>query len=154
AADDGGRQRRASQAGGRLGEVGRNRRRVRGRVGGQQERLAWRLGEVEVLVKAAQHRQRLPDVTTRAAAAVGLGGEPGAAEEVIFDELQVGVSAERLMVDVALLGVWGDDQRGDTEPVAVPVGSPGTDIVVKAAPVVPGRERWRWCPSSGSAWPH
>src|SRR6516164_2300342 len=91
--DEGGRERRASYTGRCLGEVRGERRRVGRRVGGQQERLARGLVEVEVLGKGTEYRQGFPDVGTWVGTPVGLGVELLSAEEVVLDELQVGVGA-------------------------------------------------------------
>src|SRR5262252_1050644 len=135
--DEGGRERRASYACRCLGEVRRELRRVGRRVGGQQEWLARGLTEVEVPGKGAEYRQGFPDVGTWVGAPVGLGVELRTAEEVVLDELEVGVGAEGLMVDVTLLGVRGDDQPRDAETVSVLVRRRGNHVVVEPAPVVP-----------------
>src|SRR5262249_57507740 len=79
----------------------------------------------------------LTDAGPAVGAAVGGGIEPGAAEEVILDELQVGVAAERLVVDEAPPGVRGDDDPRDPQAVAVLVDRRGRHMVVEAAPVIP-----------------
>ena len=48
--------------------------------------------------------------------------------------------AESLVIDVALLGVWADDEAWHSDPVAVLVDLRRGDVVVEAAPVVPGNE--------------
>ena len=52
--------------------------------------------------EVAEHRRVLAHVGPRVGAAVGRWVEPLAAEEVVLDELGVGVEAQRLVVDVAL----------------------------------------------------
>src|SRR5262249_35569904 len=103
-----GRRRGAPQARAPAEEEGRDRRRVGRRVERQQHRRARNLAEVEVGRQVAEQRQILAHAGPGVGAAVGGGVEPGAAEEVVLDELQVGVAAERLVVDVALPGVGGD----------------------------------------------
>src|SRR6476659_7910046 len=78
----------------------RNRMSVN-RLAGQDEGPAGRLGEVEVADEVAQHRLVLADAGARVWSAVGSGIDAGAAEEVVFDELDVRVVAEYLAVDVA-----------------------------------------------------
>ena len=56
---------------------------------------------------------------------VGLGVEPGPAEEVVLDELEIGVARERLVVDVAPLRVGRDDHGGTRSAVAVLVDRGG-----------------------------
>ena len=82
----------------------------------------------------------LADVGSRVGSTVGGRVEALAAEEVVFDELVVRVEAEGLVVDVAVFGVGADDDARDAEPVAVLVDRRGDDVVVEAAPVVPGQE--------------
>src|SRR5882757_6232317 len=113
------RQRGTAYAGLRPTEEGRDRGRVGRRVGWQQERRPRWLVEVEVVDQVAELWHVLPHVGTGIGAPVRLRVEPGAAEEVVLDELQEGVAAERLMVDDALLGVGGDDDPRDAQPVAV-----------------------------------
>src|ERR1035438_3538943 len=92
-----GRRRGGAADAGRLAaEVRRDAGRVRGRVRGQQDRRARGLVEVEVLVDVAEDGFILADVGAGIGPAVGGGVEPVAAEEVVLDELQVGIAAERL----------------------------------------------------------
>src|SRR5262249_50045592 len=66
--------------------------------------------------------------------------EARATEEVVFDELEVGVVAEGLVVDVAAFGVGADHAAGDADAVPVGVDAGRGDVVVEATPVVPGNE--------------
>ena len=63
----------------------------------------------------------------------------------------VGVEAERLVVDVALLGVRADHQPRHPQAVAVRVDRRRHDVVVEAAPVVPGEEDRGRAPSRAPA---
>src|SRR5262249_21653676 len=98
------------------------------------------LGEVEVGYQVAQDRRILADAGPGVGASVGRRVEPGAAEEVVFDEFQVGVAAEGLVVDVPPPGVRGDGDRGHAQAIAVLVGPGRCHVVVDPAPVVPGQE--------------
>src|SRR5436305_15111225 len=70
------------------------------------------------------------------------GVEALGVQEIVFNELVVGVVAERLMIDYALLGVWTDHDPGDPQAVAVLIGTRWRDVVVEATPVIP-REKDR-----------
>ena len=96
--------------------------------------------EVEVGGDVAEDRVVLADVGAGVGAAVGGGIEARAVDEVVLDELRVGVEAEDLVVDVALLGVRADHDPGDAEAEAVAVDDRRHDVVVEAAPVIPGEE--------------
>ena len=91
-------------------------------------------------VEVAEDRVVLAHVGPGVGAAVGGGIEPGAVEEVVLDELGVGVEAEDLVVDVALLGVGADHDPGHAQAEAVAVDDRRHDMVVEAAPVIPGEE--------------
>src|SRR6267154_6336804 len=90
---------RAADAGWLADEPGRDLRRIGWRVRGQQQRRAGRLAEVEVVEQIPEDRGVLADVGPGIGPAIGRGVEPGAAEEVVLDELQVGVAAEDVVVD-------------------------------------------------------
>src|SRR5215468_3572645 len=121
-------------------EIPGDERRVGRRIRRQQERLARRLVEVEVAEEIAQDRLVFPDIGAAIRPAVGLRVEPGIVQKIILDELQIGIAAEDLMVDVALPGVRRDDDAWHTQAVAVLVGPRWHRVVVEAAPVVPGHE--------------
>ena len=73
----------------------------------QDQRRPRLLVEVEVGDEVAEDGRVLADVGARVGAAVGRRVEALAAEEVVLDELDVGVEAQRLVVDVALLARTG-----------------------------------------------
>jgi hypothetical protein len=98
------------------------------------------LREVKVVGQVAEDRLVLADVGTRIGTPVGLRIDALTTEEVVLDELHVGVEAERLVVDVALLRVGADHQPRDAQPVAQGVDLGRLHAVVEAAPVVPGEE--------------
>src|SRR5215471_4975245 len=79
----------------------------RGRAGrgmrAQQDRRSRLLAEVEVRVQVAQDARVLADVRARVGAAVGLRVEPRSVQEVVLDELVVGVEGQDLGVDVSSL---------------------------------------------------
>src|SRR5580693_1825589 len=104
-----GRGIRAPDAHWLAGEPGRDCERVGRRVRRQEHRRAWRLVEVEVFKQVAEYGCIFPHVGPRIGPGICRRVEPGAAEEVVLDELEVGVAAEDLMVDVALLRIRGDD---------------------------------------------
>ena len=85
----------------------------------ENERRPWVLGEVEVVREVAEDRCVFADVGACVWSAVGARIEPLAAEEVVLDELRVGVEAERLMVDVAALRVGADHDPRDAQAIAV-----------------------------------
>src|SRR5207253_3778997 len=91
------------------------------RVQRHQLRLAGVLREVELADEVAEQLCVLADDGARVGPAVRLWVEPLAAEEVVFDELQVGVERECLVVDVAVAGPGADQEAGYTQPVALPV---------------------------------
>ncbi len=76
-----------------------------GRTGGllgvrrQDQRWARRLREVEVGEQVAERGVVLAHVGPRVRAPVGGRVEPLPAEEVVLDELQVGVERQRLVID-------------------------------------------------------
>ena len=121
----------AARAGRPANEVGRDGPRIGGRVGGQQQRREGGLAEIEVLGQVAQDRLVLADVGPGIWAPIGRGIKPGAAEEVVLDELQVGVAAVCLVVDVTPPGVGRDDHGRHTQ----------ADAVTYACP--------RWTPAGG-----
>jgi hypothetical protein len=88
------------------------------------------LVEVEVGEQAAEGRLVLAHVGTRVRSPVRRRVKPLAAEEVIFDEFQVGVEAERLVVDVSGFGVWADHQAGDADAIPEAVDSGARKRVV------------------------
>ncbi len=68
-------------------------------MAGQDQRRPWALAEVEVGGEVAELGAVLAHVGSGVGASVGCGVDPLAAEEVVFDELQVRVEAQCLMVD-------------------------------------------------------
>src|SRR5437588_158942 len=73
-------------------------------------------------------------------AAVGLGVEPLSAEEVVLDELGVGVEAQRLVIDEPPLRVGANHECRHLQPIPVLVHVRWPDVVVEPAPIVPGHE--------------
>ncbi len=69
-----------------------------------------------------------------------LGSMRDPCQEVILDELHVGVEAERLMVDVALARKWADDQSGNAQAIAVVIHRRRGHVIVETAPIVPGQK--------------
>src|SRR6185312_5860212 len=69
----------------------------------QDERPARLLFEVEVLRKVAENLGALADVRPPIGPSVGARVDAGSVQEVVLDELEVRVLAQRLMVDVPLL---------------------------------------------------
>ena len=70
--------------------------------GVQDDGRARLLAEVEVGPQVTQDGDVLPHVRTRIAPAIGRRIDARTTQEVVLDELQVGIEAERLVVDVAL----------------------------------------------------
>jgi hypothetical protein len=71
-------------------------------------------------------------------------------DSVVIDDFDVGVVAEDLVVDVALLCVGADHECWDAEPVALAVDGGWFDVVVEAAPVVPAEEDRGRVPGAGA----
>ena len=130
----------AAQAAWPVQERERNRRRVGRRVGIQQDRRPQRLAEVEVLGQVAEDRLVLTHIRPGVGAAVGQRIEAAAAEEIVLDELQVGVAAEGLVVDEPFFRVRGDHDGRHPQAVAVLVHRRGHHMVIETAPVIPGQE--------------
>ena len=96
--------------------------------------------EVEVREQVAEDLRVLADVGPRVGTAVGARVQPGAAQEVVLDELEIRVEAQRLVVDVAALRIRADHERRHAQPVALRVDGRRLHVVVEAAPVVPREE--------------
>src|SRR5262249_752541 len=111
-------------------------------LGMDSEHLGWS----RVVVEGEVGGQVAEDLLVLAHVGSGVGPpvcrrvEALAVEEVVFDELVVGVEAQGLVVDVTLLGVGADDDAGDAKPVAVGVHGRWNDVVIEATPVVPGEK--------------
>ena len=69
----------------------------------QQQGPTWLLHEVEVANERAEYRLVLADVRSRIRTTIGRRIQPLSAQEIVFDELRVGVEAQGLVVDEALL---------------------------------------------------
>src|SRR5437870_5355228 len=106
----------------------------------ENERVPRLLREVEVLDEIAEDRRVLAYVWARVGPSVGSWIEPLSVQEVVLDELDVRVEAQRLVVDEASPCIGADHESGDAEPVAVFVDRRRRDMVVEAAPVVPRDE--------------
>lgn len=72
--------------------------------------------------------------------AVSGGIKPLPVQEDIFNELQIGVVAEILMVDVPRLSVGTDDEPGDSNAVPIDIYLWRVQMVVKSAPIIPRHE--------------
>src|SRR5438128_1284375 len=106
-------------------------------IRGENHRLARLLRKVEVLREVAEPARVLAHVGSRIGPPVRFGIDALASEEVILDELEISIEAQRLVVDVALLGVRADDDAGDAQSVAVRVNAGRCHVIVEAAPVIP-----------------
>src|SRR5437870_4776072 len=78
-----------------------------------QGRSRW-LREVEVVREVAEDGDVLAHRRARVGSTVGARIEALSAEEVVFDELEVGIEAQRLMVDEPALRIRADDESGDS----------------------------------------
>src|SRR5439155_10805228 len=112
----------------------------RGRMHRQQEGRPRRLAEVEVGREVAEDRDAFAHVGSWVGTPVGAWVQPLAAEEVVLDELHVGVEAQGLVVDVTVFGVGTDNDGRNAQSVTVLVDTGWDDVVVEAAPVVPRQE--------------
>src|SRR6266540_3639001 len=118
---------------------GRPRRQDEGRPG--------RLREIELVEQVPEDRLVLPDAGAGIPPPVLLRVESLAVQEPVLDELEIGVERQGVVVDVALPRVGTDQQGRHPHRVAEPVaGRGGDDVVVEAAPVVPGHEDRRGVP--------
>src|SRR5205823_3285090 len=70
-------------------------------------------------------------------ASISLGVEALSAQEIIFDEFEVGVKAQCLVIDVTLFGIGADNESGNAQTIAILIDVWRYHVVVKAAPVVP-----------------
>jgi len=101
------------------------------------------LVEVEVADKVPEPRVGLADVGSRVRATVSRRIESLAPKEVIFDESDVGVVAEDLMIDEAAARVWADHQPGHSRAQPEPIQRGWHDVVVEPSPRTPDRPRQR-----------
>src|SRR5437899_12138343 len=68
----------------------------------KKQRRSWLLVEVEVVDEVAEDLDVFAHVGSRVRSAVGARIEPLAVQEVVLDELEVGVRTQYLVIDVAL----------------------------------------------------
>src|SRR6478672_2497652 len=109
----------------------------------ENHRSPWLLVEVEITDEVAKHRHVLAHRGPRIRAAVSRRVEPLPSDEVVLDELGVGVETQGLVVDVAPARIWRDDHCWDPEAVSLAVDDGWDDMVVETAPVIPGEEDGR-----------
>src|SRR5260370_16097479 len=115
-------------------------------AGVQQVPSARLLLEIEVLAQVAQDLGPLAHVRAGIGTAIGSRVQALAGQEVVLDELQVRVEAQRLMIDIAGARVRTDHEAGHAEPVSLAVHRRRPDMVVETAPVVPGQKDRRGAP--------
>src|SRR5689334_6514662 len=75
--------------------------------------------EVEVLDEVAEDLRALANIRSRIGTPVRLRIEPRPAEEVVLDELRVGVEAQDLMVDEPAPRIRADHEARNAKPIAV-----------------------------------
>lgn len=80
----------------------------------QQQRLPWRLREVEVVAQITELSGSFPDIRSRVRSSVGFRVESLTAKKIIFDEFGIGIVAQYLMVNVALFCIRADNHSGNT----------------------------------------
>ena len=78
----------------------------------QDECLPRRLVEVEIGSNVSKDGDVLAHCRARVGSTVGARIETLSAEEVVFDELEVSIEAQRLMVDEPALRIRADDESG------------------------------------------
>ncbi len=88
--------------------------------------------EVEVFGEVAEDWDVFADGWAWVGAAVGFGVEALSVEEVVFDELEVSIEGQHLVVDVARSGVGADDEGGYSKAVAVLIDGGRDDVIVEA----------------------
>src|SRR5581483_10071468 len=115
-------------------------------VGRENQGRTRRLSEIEVLQQVAELRESLADIRARVWAAIGPGVKALATEEIVFDELDVGIKAQYLVINVSLLGIGADHETGYPQAVAIFVDTWRRDVIIEAAPVVPGKKDGRAAP--------
>src|SRR5579863_4741326 len=86
---------------------------------GQNFRTARRLVEIEICAQIAELRRVFAHVGTAVGAAIGFRIDALAVEEVVFNELHVGVVTQRLMIDKTTAGVRTDHDARHPNAVAV-----------------------------------
>ena len=106
----------------------------------EDQRRPRRPGEVELAEQVTENRRVLAYVGARVRPAVVGRVEALAAQEPVLDERGVRVEAERLVVDVPGPRPRADQQPRHPQAVALLVHGGRCDVVVEAAPVVPGEE--------------
>ena len=106
----------------------------------QDERRSRLLVKVEVTGQIAENRLVFPNIRSRIRPSVRLRVESLAMQEIGFDELEISVAAERLMIDVPPPGIGTDDYSGHTNSIPEFIDDRRPHMVVEAAPVVPGEK--------------
>src|SRR5579859_4613323 len=106
----------------------------------QDDWRAWRLCEIEISGQVAQNSRILPHIWTRIGTPIGLRIEPRATQEIILDELEVGIKAQGLVIDEALPGIGADDQAGHTQPIAIRIYLRRLHMIIEASPIIPGEK--------------
>src|SRR5262245_6580232 len=104
---------------------------------GTDHRLRRTLRKVEVPGQIAEDPDVFSYRWSRVGTTIGSWVQALTAEEVVLDELVVGVEAQRLVIDSPVLGVWTDHERRHAQAVAVLIDNRWRHVVVKATPVVP-----------------
>src|SRR5579871_4730972 len=85
----------------------------------QQQRRPRRLGEVEVLHQVTQDSDVLTDRRSPVGSAIGRGIQALTLDKHVLDELEVGIEAQRLMIDESLLCVWANYQCWHAQSIAI-----------------------------------
>src|SRR2546421_8560636 len=107
---------------------------------GEDHRWQRGLVEVEVVDQVAQLGSVFADGRARVGAAIVAGIDPLSFKKVVLNELDVGVKAQSLVVDVTLLGVRADHECRHSQSVTIRIHAWRRYMVVEPAPVVPGEE--------------
>src|SRR5947199_7372957 len=97
----------------------------------EPERLERRLIEVEIGLEITEMLGILPNIGPRIRAAVVLRVDALRREEIVLDELEIGVEAQRLVVDVTLPRIRADHQRRNAQAVPVLVDGRRRHMVVE-----------------------
>lgn len=82
----------------------------------------------------------LAHIWTGIGAAICFRVKARAAQKIILDELEVGVKAQRLVIDEALPGIGADNQVWYAQTVAILINLWWYHMVIEATPIVPGQE--------------
>jgi hypothetical protein len=104
------------------------------------------LGEIEIHEQITNLGYILAYIRTGVGATISLWVDPLASEEQVFDQLDVRILALNLMINETLFGIRADHNTGNAQAEPILVDMRRDYMIVKAAPVIPGKENGRAAP--------